>query len=142
MPKGKPKPVMSRPVVKYDPPATMALICERMAEGKSLRQICAEEGMPSKTLVMRWLNVPGNGAFVDHYARAREALADAYAEQIIEIVDSKDEDANSRRVRMDARKWVASKLAPKKYGEKIGHEHAGIDGGPILIATGVIRAGD
>jgi hypothetical protein len=53
------------------------------------------------------------------YARAKEDSADVNADEIREISDNLDEDPNSRRVRIDARKWIAAKLKPRKYGDKI-----------------------
>jgi hypothetical protein len=91
-------------------------ICERIANGESLRAICSDEGMPDKSVVNRWLHqIDG---FHAQYARARERQADHYADEVVEIADDKDNDPNSRRVMIDARKWVAGKLRPKVYGEK------------------------
>ena len=98
-------------------------ICELIAEGRSLRSICREDNMPSKTEVFRWL--AENEAFRNQYARAREAQADHYFDEIIEVADDESLDANSRRVRVDARKWAAGKLRPKVYGEKIDLNHSG-----------------
>jgi hypothetical protein len=49
--------------------------------------------------------------------------ADRLASEILEIADDPSDDANSRRVRVDARKWVAAKLMPRKYGDRM--EQAG-----------------
>jgi len=112
-------------------------ICEMLVEGKSLRQICEEPGMPNKATVMRWLADDKKSDFRDQYARAREMQAEAMAEEIIEIADdgrndwmevlSKEGDnvgwrvngeaVQRSRLRVDARKWLMSKLLPKKYGE-------------------------
>lgn len=118
------------------------LICERLSDGESLRAICAEEGMPNRSTVFRW--VGANDAFRDQYARAREEQADTLADEIVSISDEEctmvradkhpgakadGEDGNvevvfdatavaRNRLRVDARKWVASKLKPKKYGER------------------------
>jgi hypothetical protein len=54
--------------------------------------------------------------------RAKEEAADALAEDIIEIADEARQmriDPNSARVAIDAYKWTASKLKPKKYGDKV-----------------------
>src|SRR5215472_5307221 len=56
-------------------------ICHQMAGGKGLRQICAQEGMPSRPTVLRWLQ--DNAGFRARYARAREALMDWYGEEIM-----------------------------------------------------------
>lgn len=109
-------------------------ICERLSKGESLRSICAGDRrtasgyMPHRATVMRWLE--SNEVFRDQYARAREAQADHFVEEIIEIADQPNvrttadgevvaSDPQRDRLRVDARKWVASKLAPKKYGDKL-----------------------
>jgi hypothetical protein len=107
-----------------------AEICRQLAEGASLRAICEAPEMPHRDTVRTWLL--NNEAFRDAYTVAREAQAEHFADQIIEIVDT-EPDANRARVRMDARKWVAGKLAPKKYGERVTNEHTGAGGGPIQV---------
>lgn len=102
--------------------AVASEICERIARGDSLPVVCAAEGMPGLTTVYRWLGE--NELFRDLYARAREDQADTMADQIVQIADT-EEDAAKARVRIDARKWVASKLKPRKYGEKLDIEHSG-----------------
>lgn len=111
---------------------TADAICSRLAEGESLRQICTDEVMPGKSTVMRWLS--SNTEFRDQYARAREAQADYWAEEIIEISDESaldsiaTEDGAARinsefvarsRLRVDTRKWLMARMAPKKYGDKL-----------------------
>lgn len=119
-------------------------ICERLAEGESLRSICADDAMPSKATVCKWLGRHAN--FADQYARAREMQAETMADEIKDIADDGscdtylDLDGKERtdhevvarsRLRVDARKWLASKLLPKKYGEKVTQEHTGPEGGPV-----------
>lgn len=60
----------------------------------------------------------------EQYARARARQAEHYASEIIEIADTA-EDAQLARLQVDARKWVASKLLPKVYGDKQEIEHSG-----------------
>ena len=129
---------------------TADIICDRLADGESLRGICRDEHMPSKTSVFRWLAV--NEAFRDQYARAREAQADHLADEILEISDDGSNDWMERtgkdqepgwvlngehvqrsRLRVDSRKWFASKVAPKKYGEKVQQEVTGANGGPVQV---------
>jgi hypothetical protein len=116
-------------------------ICEAISEGMSLREICKPDDMPNKATVFRWLNL--HEEFSDQYARAREEQAEAMADEIVAIVDTAaspvmvdgvpllredgtpllvaDQAAIAHaRLKMDARKWVASKLKPKKYGDKLG----------------------
>lgn len=105
-------------------------VCDKIAEGYSLRTICASEGMPSERSVYNWLTT--DDAFLQRYTRAREQQADLYADEIIEIADT-EEDSNRARVRIDARKWKAARMSPKKYGDKVQTEHTGADGGPLKV---------
>lgn len=96
---------------------------------------------------MRWLN--DNPEFQDQYARAREAQADYWAEQIIEISDTpllgvRTEESDTgtktvqedmlghRRLQVDTRKWLMARMAPKKYGDKITQEVTGANGSPLV----------
>jgi len=110
--------------------------------------------MPEKRTVLKWLaSLP---EFVTQYAHAREAQADAYADEIAEIADDGkrdytvdadgvafvDHDHIARaRLRVDARKWIASKLKPKKYGDKLTAELSGPNGGPIETKSSVTTPG-
>src|SRR6266540_2476920 len=119
-------------------------ICEKLSEGKSLLTICANEGMPSTTTVYKWLSEKPD--FLHKYARAREAQADYLAEEILEIADDSTKDVsvdsngkvtinyeniNRARLRIDSRKWYASKLAPRKYGDRQSVEMSGTNGSQI-----------
>ena len=104
-------------------------ICREIASGASLRAICAAPEMPHIDTVRKWL-ASGNTEFLAQYARAREEQADYYGDEMVEIADTTD-DPQKARLQIDARKWKASKLAPKKYGDKI--QHAGHDGGLLEI---------
>lgn len=91
-------------------------LCARIADGESLRQICSDPEMPGKRTVFSWLQ--DNTEFQHQYARARDQQAASYADDIVDIADT-EPDPQRARVRIDARKWHASKLAPKKYGDKL-----------------------
>jgi hypothetical protein len=97
-----------------------ASICAMLAEGKSLRRVLKEPGMPAMSTVFVWLqNYP---SFTEQYARAKEESADALADDIIDLaerVERGEVDPNAARVSLDAKKWSASKLKPKKYGDKV-----------------------
>ncbi len=95
-------------------------ICELIARGMSLRAICASADMPAGGTVHRWL--AEHQDFQEQYARAREEQADGFADEIIDIADSvapETGEVAKAKLQIDARKWKASKLAPKKYGEKL-----------------------
>ncbi|KRR21895.1 hypothetical protein [Bradyrhizobium retamae] len=126
-------------------PELVAVICARMAEGVSLRSICLADDMPDKATVFRWL--AAHKEFRDQYARAREARADAMAEEILEISDDDSDDAITdpetgatrinaefvarSRLKVDTRKWLMARMAPKVYGDKVTQELQGPDGGAI-----------
>jgi len=113
-------------------------ICSRIAGGESLRNICKSEHLPSIATVRTWLFKADSGdaeyaPFLSQYARAREEQADHYADEIIEISDYTAADViidaegvprlnidaiQRAKLRVDSRKWVASKLKPKRYGDK------------------------
>jgi hypothetical protein len=77
--------------------------------------------------VFEWLRL--DPAFATNYARAREHQAESYADEIASIADSAQgldsAGVNAARLRVDARKWCASKLLPKRYGDKIDLNHQG-----------------
>lgn len=111
------------------------LICNRLTEGESLRKICLDEGMPHAGTVCRWL--VKHPAFREQYTLAREAQAELHADEIVEISDDGHNDWMEKHfgedtrwvengeairrsaLRIDTRKWVASRLLPKKYGDKL-----------------------
>lgn len=116
-------------------------LCEKLSDGASLRTACLAEDMPAKSTVFKWLrDVP---EFSDQYARAKREGAEAYVEDIPDIADDGSNDwmatndpenpgwkfngehVQRSRLRIDARKWIAAKLLPKKYGDKVEHEHSG-----------------
>lgn len=97
-------------------------ICVRLAKGETLRTIIAtSDHIPDRTTIYRWIQ--SNEGFRNQYAQARAEQADYYAELIVDESFS-SHDAQIGRLRVDALKWAASKMAPKKYGEKIEIETA------------------
>jgi hypothetical protein len=113
-------------------PEMAATICARLAEGEPLTRMCKEPDMPNVVTVYRWM--AKHEEFCKLYARAREDQADTMADQIIDIADETG-DPHDKRVRVDARKWIAAKLKPKRYGDK--QIHTGPDGesAPVLHVT-------
>ena len=123
-------------------------VCERLENGESLRGILAsEDRFPSQRTFFRWVELSEENK--QQYARARAKQADALVEEIIQIADDGrndtyiDEDGRRvvdhdhiqrSRLRVDARKWFAAKVAPRKYGDRLAH--TGPDGGPV---EGTIR---
>jgi hypothetical protein len=125
-------------------------ICELIAHGMPLTKICKMPDMPGYQTILDWLNredEPYKG-FSGMYARAREDQADTLADEIIEIADDSSEDTTTdpqgnprmdsewvqrSRLRVDARKWIAAKLKPRKYGEKVEQTLKGDKENPVLI---------
>lgn len=91
-------------------------VLDRMADGRSLRDVCSDDDMPSKAAFMAW--VRENPHLADHYARAREAAIDAIVDDMIALSDTANAaNANAVRVMVETRKWAAAKMSPKKYGD-------------------------
>ncbi len=105
--------------------------------GESLRAICEDDDTPVQSTVYKWLLQ--RPEFAEKYARARDAQADTYADEIITISDRcrigikterKETEAGDEvktiegdmvdrsRLQIDARKWFAARVAPKKYGDR------------------------
>lgn len=105
---------------KYTPQLA-GQICTLLGEGMSLREVC-DNVKVTRATVYRWLTDKPD--FRDMYAHAREEQAETMADEIVRIADE-EEDPNRARVRIDARKWVAAKLKPRKYGDKQQIEHTG-----------------
>ena len=106
-------------------------ICVRISTGEPLVRICREDGMPHLASVYRWLSrFP---EFSEMYAKAKDQAADTLAEEIQDLADQMpmektDKEGNTSfdsayiqwmRLRVDARKWVAAKLKPRKYGDRV-----------------------
>jgi hypothetical protein len=88
-------------------------------------------------MIYRWLE--NNPIFREQYARAREKQADHFLDEIRdiandgrndwEVIESERtgqerivlnaESVQRSRLRVDTLKWCMSKLAPKKYGDKM-----------------------
>lgn len=121
-------------------------ICAQLADGDSMRTVCKDDGMPCKTTVFMWLRT--NEEFLNQYTRAKQESSDALTDEMLDIADDASNDWMERRdkddqsigwqlngdhvqrsrLRIETRKWLASKLKPKKYGDKIQQEISGVIG--------------
>lgn len=128
-----------------------AEICQRLSAGESLRAICKGESMPPEATVRNWV-VDDVQGFAAQYTRAREVGLDAMADELLDISDDGTNDwmqsndpenpgylingehSSRSKLRVDARKWYLSKIAPKKYGDRTAIEHSGKLGLESLIA--------
>lgn len=149
-PSEQPKPT-GRPEI-YTPDIADKLCEEISTSSKSLKTICAMDGMPSVRTVLRWLREDKGGeedkskGFCVQYARAKEEQADFLTEEMIDIADDGSNDfmtitkgdisyevenkewTSRSKLRVETRKWAASKLKPKKYGDKLDIGMRGKDG--------------
>lgn len=108
-------------------------------EGLSLRKACLKAGVARPTFLL-WCD--GDAVLADRYTRARDELIDGIADEILLIADgpvnSTDSGAtdsgavNKQRLQIESRKWLLSKLAPKKYGDKL--ELSGDSENPLLFS--------
>ena len=122
------------------------LICERLAIGESMRSIARDEDMPAMSTLFQWLRV--HPSFTEQYERAKVESADAMSEDCIDIADNIDGQTvmvdgvplvvegemvkvvdsvsvQHAKLKVDTRKWLMSKMKPKKYGERTTTEHTG-----------------
>jgi len=104
----------------------VAEICDRVANGTPLREICREEGKPSWSTIYNW--IAGNDDLFTRFARARELGTDAIAEDAIAILDAIPERIDGGRMdsayvqwqknRVEMRLKLLAKWNPRKYGDK------------------------
>lgn len=122
--------------------ATWPTVLDRIAGGESLRSICEDGRMPALRTVMKWLEddreTESGESMVQQYARARELQAEHHASELLDIADDARNDwmektlnngqtvqvldkehVQRSKLRIDTRKWIASKLLPKVYGDRI-----------------------
>lgn len=127
---------LGRPSIYTEEIATE--ICERIANGESLRIICKEENMPSRKTVHLWLLDKDKETFLHQYEIACNIRAENMFDELEEIADNGINDWSEReydngntsiilngeavarsRLRVDTRKWYLSKVLPKKFGDKL-----------------------
>lgn len=111
-------------------------ICSEIAKGNSLSSVCKNEGMPEITTCYDWLRL--HDEFTNMYVQACEdrtesdideikSLEDKCLNEIKNCEDSKIANAivQAYRLKIDTRKWVASKLKARKYGDSLAVDHHG-----------------
>ncbi len=99
-------------------PAIAAAICGRIAEGETLSAICREPGMPDRATVIRWQR--DKDGFRGEYLRARAEAPHAWADEIVdEARGVTAETAPAVRVRIHALMWIAGRMMPKVYGDRV-----------------------
>lgn len=137
-----PKKTFKRKGNLWDREAVIDFVCAQIASSSMGVAAALEQAkvkMPLRQTVMEW--IAGSEVFADKYARAKQQQAEYLAEELLEIADDGTNDYVTRqnadgseyevlngehvqrsRLRIDTRKWLMSKLLPKKYGERITHD--------------------
>ncbi len=121
-------------------------VCQRLAAGESMRSVSRDEAMPAMSTLFKWIREIEE--FSVQYDKAKVESADALVEDMLDIADNQaaqpllnkgeitivdgkiitvvdGPSVAHAKLRVDTRKWAASKLKPKKYGERIINEHKG-----------------
>lgn len=152
MPVGRP--------MEYDREEIMDYVCDALVtSSRGLGSIIKSgeekfKTFPTYSTIMKWLSE--EEGLSDRYARAKEAQADFMADEMLDIADDgrndwmKRHQANGEsvevvnseviqrsKIRIDTRKWLASKLKPKKYADKVQTEISGPGGGPVETTTSI-----
>lgn len=93
-------------------------ICGEIASGRGIREVAAEKWCPSEPSIYRRMGE--DAAFSDRINQARAAQQDREIEECVRMADEANvEDWQVVKLRIWARQWRASKLAPRRYGDKI-----------------------
>lgn len=111
-------------------------ILHLVSEGYSINKISAMDGMPHRSTIHQWIF--DKPEFSDKYVKAKDIGLRVWADEIIDIADDSGGDVqirvndkgqeyevtdneriNRARLRCDSRRWLLSKLVPKKYGDKV-----------------------
>lgn len=145
-----------RAEVRYSAEIT-ARICAEVAAGESVKEVCRQAWAPNEKTHYRWM--AAYPEYRDAITAARATGIERHADEIIAIADGaasalvddtgkpilhdgqpvlmpSNEATNHARLKIDARKWIMAKLLPKKYGDKVEHEHSG------GVTVEVVRFGD
>lgn len=115
-------------------------VLQGMRDGLSAFKACQAAGVPQSTF-NRW--VDADAKLAEDYAHAREDLIERMANEVLELADSEVPETGDgkrdwqaiqqRKLQVDSRKWLLSKLAPKKYGDRL--ELAGDKENPLQVQT-------
>jgi len=123
-----------------DKDAICQSVLQWMRDGMSAFKACQAAGVPQSTF-NRW--VDADAKLAEDYAHAREDLIERMANEVLELADSEVPETGDgkrdwqaiqqRKLQVDSRKWLLSKLAPKKYGDRL--ELAGDKENPLQVQT-------
>lgn len=118
------------PKADLDDPAVVEKLCDLVASGQSIQDVCKRPDFPSESTI--YLRMAKDDDFRRRIAQAREAQQEREADMMVVMADkATPQNWQVARLRIWARQWRAAKLAPKKYGDRQAVEHSGPGGGPI-----------
>ena len=118
---------MGRPTIFTDDLA--AAFCERIANGRSLRDVCSDEDMPSTTTINAWCKDYPD--FSAQYDRAKKDRAEFHFEEMFVIADTVPAEAAEvakARLQIDTRKWALARMDKDRYGDKTQIDNTSSDG--------------
>ena len=140
----KPKKPNGRPTIFTE--ILAAKICQRIADGESIRAVCSDPNMPSTTAIFRWIASGKYDGFRQLYEASMQIRLETLGDGLIELADAPIErnaagmvDSGAvqmRRLQIETRRWILSKLLPRKYGDRMGLDHQG-EGFNLTVVTGV-----
>lgn len=113
-------------------------ICKRISEGRSVNRISRQDDMPVRSTIYRWITEKPE--FKDKYERALKEREDYHFDEMLDIADLVEEDnikIQKAKLMIDTRKWVLSRMNPKKYGDKAGEYEDSSDAKPESIAVNI-----
>ena len=90
-------------------------ILSRLAKGETLTSICkADKTLPTANIVREWVFYDKYG-FADQYYLARDMGIDAMVDECVDISDQVGQKTARDKLRIETRKWLVDKVAPKRY---------------------------
>lgn len=105
-------------------------ICDLIADGKSVREICEMKSMPNRLTFRQWCK--RSPELQAQYDRACIDREESIFDDIQYIADN-EPDPKRAKVRMEAREWCLARMNRKKYGNHITEEMTGPGGGPLQV---------
>ncbi len=131
-------------------PEIVEEILKRVSDGEPLAQVCRDEHMPHRDTFYDWLKA--DDELSRRFARARDLGFDMIALDALRIADTTCEGVETeesengvkvkrsdmlghRKLQVETRLKLLAKWDPKRYGERVAHDHGGQDGNPIKTTS-------
>lgn len=119
----------------------MELICNRIAGGEPLYKVCKDDGMPDRITFFK--KCQSDSDYAKIYRQALELRGEMHADELTEMADaalnSTSENIQARKLQVNTRQWIISRLLPKKYGDRMTLSG---DGENPLVTQLVLGAGE